>query len=42
VTASAFDTKDLPSPAPGAMSYRMSKQQYLSDRDKSSPQGGAH
>ena len=34
-TASALDKKDLPTLEPGAMCYMMSKQQYLSDRDKS-------
>ncbi|MFZ0991442.1 MAG: hypothetical protein WAN29_06020 [Candidatus Sulfotelmatobacter sp.] len=34
-TASALDKKELPGLAPGAMCYMMSKQQYLSDRDKS-------
>ena len=34
-TASALDKKELPAIAPGAMCYMMSKQQYLSDRDKS-------
>jgi hypothetical protein len=33
--ASAFDKKELPALEPGAMCYMMSKQQYLSDRDKS-------
>jgi hypothetical protein len=34
-TASALDKKELPALEPGAMCYMMSKQQYLSDRDKS-------
>lgn len=33
--ASAIDTKKLPAITPGAMSYMMSKQQYLNDRGKS-------
>jgi hypothetical protein len=33
-TASALDHKELPALEPGAMCYMMSKQQYLSDRDK--------
>ncbi len=33
--ASAFDKKELPTLAPGAMCYMMSKQQYLNDRGKS-------
>ena len=31
----ALDKKELPAPAPGAMCYMMSKQQYLSDGDMS-------
>ena len=34
-TASAFDKKELPTLAPGAMCYMMSKQQYLNDEGKS-------
>ncbi len=34
-TASALDKKALPSLEPGAMSYMMSKRQYLNDRGKS-------
>jgi hypothetical protein len=34
-TASAMDKKELPPLEPGAMCYMMSKQQFLSDRDKS-------
>ncbi|MFZ0734861.1 MAG: hypothetical protein WAM79_21275 [Candidatus Sulfotelmatobacter sp.] len=34
-TASALDEKALPALEPGAMCYMMSKQQYLSDRDRS-------
>ena len=34
-TASALDKKELPALGPGAMCYMMSKQQYLSDHDKS-------
>jgi hypothetical protein len=34
-TAAALDAKALPALAPGSMCYMMSKQQYLSDRDKS-------
>jgi hypothetical protein len=34
-TASAFDKKELPALEPGAMSYMLSKQQYLNDQDKS-------
>ena len=33
--ASALDNKELPALEPGAMCYMTSKQQYLSDRDKS-------
>ena len=33
-TASVLDKKELPALEPGAMCYMMSKQQYLSDRDK--------
>src|SRR5271169_1184714 len=33
-TASALDKKELPALEPGAMCYMMSKQQYLSDRDR--------
>jgi hypothetical protein len=33
--ASALDKKELPALEPGAMCYMMSKQQYLSDHDKS-------
>jgi hypothetical protein len=33
--ATALDKKELPALEPGAMAYMMSKQQYLSDRDKS-------
>jgi len=33
--ASAFDKKKLPAITPGAMSYMMSKQQYLNDQGKS-------
>ncbi len=33
--ASAFEKKELPALEPGAICYMMSKQQYLSDRDKS-------
>ena len=33
--ASALERKELPAPAPGAMVYMMSRQQYLSDRDMS-------
>ena len=32
---SAFEEKELPALAPGAMCYMMAKQQYLSDEDKS-------
>ena len=32
---SAFEKKELPALAPGAMCYMMAKQQYLSDEDKS-------
>lgn len=32
--AAAQNRKELPAPAPGAMCYMMSKQQYLSDRDR--------
>jgi hypothetical protein len=32
--ATALDKKELPSLEPGAMAYMMSKQQYLSDREK--------
>ena len=31
----AFETKELPALAPGAMCYMMAKQQYLGDEDKS-------
>lgn len=31
--SSAFDTKELPALEPGAMSYMMSRRQYLGDRD---------
>jgi hypothetical protein len=34
-TASAFETKELPALEPGAMSYMLSKQQYLNDQGKS-------
>ncbi len=34
-TASALDKNELPALEPGAMCYMMSKQQYLSDHDKS-------
>jgi hypothetical protein len=34
-TASALDTKELPALEPGAMSYMLSKQQYLNDQGKS-------
>jgi hypothetical protein len=34
-TASALDKKEIPSLEPGAMSYMMSKGQYLNDRGKS-------
>jgi hypothetical protein len=34
-TASALDSTELPALEPGSMCYMMSKQQYLSDRDKS-------
>jgi hypothetical protein len=34
-TTSAFDKKQLPALAPGAMCYMMSKQQYLNDQGKS-------
>jgi hypothetical protein len=34
-TSSALDKKELPGLMPGAMCYMLSKQQYLSDRDKS-------
>jgi hypothetical protein len=33
-TTSAFEKKELPALAPGAMCYMMSKQQYLNDRGK--------
>ncbi len=33
--ATGLDKKELPALEPGAMAYMMSKQQYLSDRDKS-------
>src|SRR5262249_39976865 len=32
---SAFEKKELPALAPGAMCYMMAKQQYLGDEDKS-------
>ena len=35
VTASVPDKRELPTLEPGAMCYRMSKQQYLSDGDMS-------
>ncbi|MBV8895591.1 MAG: hypothetical protein JO051_03695 [Acidobacteriaceae bacterium] len=34
-TTSAFETRELPALAPGAMCYMMAKQQYLSDDDMS-------
>jgi hypothetical protein len=34
-TTSAFDNKELPALAPGAMCYMMAKQQYLQDNGKS-------
>jgi hypothetical protein len=34
-TATALDNKELPALESGAMCYMMSKQQYLSDHDKS-------
>jgi hypothetical protein len=34
-TTAALDTKELPPVEAGAMAYMMSRQQYLSDRDKS-------
>ena len=34
-TASALDNKELPALEPGAMSYMLSKQQYLNDEGRS-------